>query len=195
MSLTIIEKAQPTWTIDRLAVERLLGEWGITEPVTIVNRLEPCDCGACRNLPDGGASEDQGLYGRTRVLDDGSHVIQLNSTRTADETNETLVHELRHVEQAERFVTQGKSPAAFESYNGLLNAMWGYWDNPLEVDARRAADELAPLHRLVREVGDRPMLRLPVEDDIAPRSFVIGLGLGIAAWLLFLAIVGSVVIP
>ena len=72
-----------------------------------------------------------------RFSGEGEHVIELDATRSADDVNRTLAHELWHCVQAERHGSEWG-----RVYTAAREGSPNYWANPFERVAARCADAI-----------------------------------------------------
>lgn len=115
----IFKTPGPEWTgkMNWDQVDRIKEELDLTWPLTIEVRDD---------LPEHEA-------GRTKVNDEHKHLIHLNSNNTVRQSNFVLLHELRHCYQHEDASRKGQGNQR-DDYM-LMNLLFGYENNPFELDA------------------------------------------------------------
>lgn len=104
----------PQWTIDQKVLKTVIESMGIKREVKIRKHAR------------------QGSTNGNYRYRGGYHDIMLKSYRTADQANATLWHELKHAQQAERAVAEGRDWYAVTREQ----KRYSYKQRPIEVEAR-----------------------------------------------------------
>lgn len=128
-------------------LRRACGALGVTQPV----RVRAAKIGAPHG-DDGDLWTDKNWGSWSAPVapdgDGATHVVTVRWDLPHDVANESLLHELAHAAQYERY-----GAAVMGNGYDLADAMYGYSANPFEQDACRQAERYAPLFRVAREGG------------------------------------------